>query len=109
MYVYMYVWCIQLAPRDTINNISILKKNTTKKIQIWHITSLLMSPCWGTGLPYGLHLRKTGHNPPRGPSAWWVLTTANAAGNNGLTCLPKHEYGTLSLKEKTKQYKISVM
>jgi hypothetical protein len=31
------------------------------------------------------------HNPPRGPSAdWWVLTTANAASTNGLTCLPKH-------------------
>jgi hypothetical protein len=27
-----------------------------------------------------------------GPNAgWWVLTTANAAGTNGLTCLPKHE------------------
>ncbi|RVE42481.1 hypothetical protein evm_012866 [Chilo suppressalis] len=25
------------------------------------------------------------------PSAdWWVLTTADAAGTNGLTCLPKH-------------------
>jgi hypothetical protein len=45
--------------------------------------------CWGTGLPYGLHIRT--HNPPRGPSVcWWVLTTANAAGTNGLTCLPKH-------------------
>jgi hypothetical protein len=32
-----------------------------------------------------------GHNPPRGPSAgWWVLTTANVAGTDGLTCLPKH-------------------
>ncbi|RVE41417.1 hypothetical protein evm_013928 [Chilo suppressalis] len=32
-----------------------------------------------------------GHDPPRGPSAdWWVLTTADAAGTNGLTCLPKH-------------------
>jgi hypothetical protein len=32
-----------------------------------------------------------GHNPPRWPSAcWWVLTTANAAGINGLTCLLKH-------------------
>jgi hypothetical protein len=41
--------------------------------------------------PYGLPTRRTGHNPPREPSAdWWVLTTANAAGNNGLTCLPKH-------------------
>jgi hypothetical protein len=29
--------------------------------------------------------------PPRGPSAvWLVLTTANAAGTNGLACLPKH-------------------
>jgi hypothetical protein len=32
-----------------------------------------------------------GHNPPRGPSAgWWVLSTANEAGTNGLTCLTKH-------------------
>ncbi|RVE40138.1 hypothetical protein evm_015212 [Chilo suppressalis] len=30
-------------------------------------------------------------DPPRGPSAdWRVLTTADAAGPNGLTCLPKH-------------------
>jgi hypothetical protein len=36
-------------------------------------------------------VRRTGHNPPRGPSTgWWVLTTANAAGTNGLTCFPKH-------------------
>ncbi|RVE44509.1 hypothetical protein evm_010838 [Chilo suppressalis] len=34
---------------------------------------------------------RLGHDPPRGPSAdWWVLTTANAAGTHGLTCLPKH-------------------
>jgi hypothetical protein len=47
--------------------------------------------CWGTGLPYGLPTRRTGSNPPRGPSAyWWVLTTANTAETNGLTCLPKH-------------------
>jgi hypothetical protein len=38
-----------------------------------------------------VHMRRTGHIPPRGPSAgWWVLKTANAAGINGLTCLPKH-------------------
>jgi hypothetical protein len=37
------------------------------------------------------HIRRTRHNPPRGPSAgWWLLTTANAAGTNGLTCLPMH-------------------
>jgi hypothetical protein len=36
-------------------------------------------------------LRKTDKNPPRGRSAdWWVLTTANGAETNGLTCLPKH-------------------
>jgi hypothetical protein len=41
----------------------------------------------GTGLPNGLLIKRTGHNPPRGPSAgWWVLTAANAAGTNGLTC-----------------------
>ncbi|RVE42914.1 hypothetical protein evm_012442 [Chilo suppressalis] len=34
---------------------------------------------------------RLGHDTPRGPSVdWWVLTTANAAGTNGLTCLPKH-------------------
>jgi hypothetical protein len=33
------------------------------------IISLLMSHCWGTGLPYGLHIRRTGHNQPRRPSA----------------------------------------
>jgi hypothetical protein len=40
---------------------------------------------------FGSHIRKTGHNPPRGPSVYcWVLTTANAARTNGLKCLPKH-------------------
>ncbi|RVE41620.1 hypothetical protein evm_013725 [Chilo suppressalis] len=34
---------------------------------------------------------RSGHDPPRGPSAdRWVLTTANAAGTDGLTYLPKH-------------------
>jgi hypothetical protein len=46
------------------------------------------------GLPYGLHIRRTVHNPPRGLSAGWcVLTTANVAGTNGLTCLTKHDRG----------------
>ncbi|RVE48712.1 hypothetical protein evm_006678 [Chilo suppressalis] len=36
-------------------------------------------------------IERLGHDPPRGPSAdWWVLTTADVAGTNGLTCLPKH-------------------
>ncbi|RVE40654.1 hypothetical protein evm_014696 [Chilo suppressalis] len=34
---------------------------------------------------------RLGYDPPRGPSAdWQVLKTADAAGNNGLTCLLKH-------------------
>jgi hypothetical protein len=44
-------------------------------------------------LPYGfgLDIRRTAHNPLHGPSAgWWVLTSANATGTNGLTYLPKH-------------------
>jgi hypothetical protein len=29
--------------------------------------------------PYGLHIKKTGHNPSRELSAgWWMLTSANA-------------------------------
>ncbi|RVE40317.1 hypothetical protein evm_015033 [Chilo suppressalis] len=45
------------------------------------IISLLMSPL----------LERLGHDPPHGPSAdWRLLTTANVAGTNGLTCLPKH-------------------
>jgi hypothetical protein len=32
----------------------------------------------------------TGHKLPSGPTAdWWVITTAHAAGTNGLTCLSK--------------------
>jgi hypothetical protein len=57
--------------------------------KIWSLTYIwdawctvehhLRPQCWGTGLPHGLYIRRTGHNPPRGPSAgWWVLTTANA-------------------------------
>jgi hypothetical protein len=49
------------------------------------IISPLMSPLLGDR-PSLLHIRRTGYNPPRGTSAdWWVLTTANAAGANGLT------------------------
>jgi hypothetical protein len=55
------------------------------------IIRLLMPHRWATGLRYGLYIRRTGHNQPRGSSAdWWMPTAANAAGTNGLTCLPKH-------------------
>jgi hypothetical protein len=37
-------------------------------------------------------LWRTGHNSPRGPNAGrWVITSANAAKNNGLTYLSKHD------------------
>jgi hypothetical protein len=48
------------------------------------IISLLMSPLPGRRPSLWIT------QPPRGPGAGlWVLTTANAAGNNSLTCLPK--------------------
>jgi hypothetical protein len=40
-----------------------------------------MSPLLGHRPSYGLNIKRTGHNPPRG-TRWWVLTTANAAGTN---------------------------
>jgi hypothetical protein len=60
-------------------------------LAIISIINLLMAPLQGHRHTYGLQIRRTGHNPPHGPSAgWWVLTASNAAGANGLTCLPKH-------------------
>jgi hypothetical protein len=54
------------------------------------IISLLMSPLVGHR-PSLWITHRTGHKPPRGPSTdWWMLTTANGAGTNGLTCLAKH-------------------
>jgi hypothetical protein len=82
-------------------NSDVIKNKRTKELNSWPmlfrslflyiIINLLMSPLLGHRLSYGLPTRRTGHNPPRGPSAdCWLLTTANAAGTNGLTCLPKH-------------------
>jgi hypothetical protein len=43
-----------------------------KQFIIIILSSLLMSPLLGHR-PSGLHIRRTDHNPPRGPSAgWWV-------------------------------------
>jgi hypothetical protein len=62
-----------------------------RDIAIHHQPIIIHLHNWGVGLPYALHIRRTSHNPPRGSSAFfWVLMTANAAGTNGLTCLPKH-------------------
>jgi hypothetical protein len=47
--------------------------------------------CWNTGLPCGLHIRRTGQNPPRGPSAYLVgANDCKCSGTNGLTCLQKN-------------------
>jgi hypothetical protein len=60
-------------------------------IKIYNIRLLILEILLGTEFIYGSHIRRMGHNTPHGPSAgWWVLTTANAAGINGLTYLPKH-------------------
>jgi hypothetical protein len=67
-----------------------LKKLSDLALPLHSSSSAYEYPHCGTGLPYGLQIRRPGHNPPRGPSAsWWVLTTANAAGTNGLTCFLK--------------------
>jgi hypothetical protein len=73
------------------NLLHIKAKKMSNFLFLTFIISLLMSPLlehrpflWIT------HLENR-HNPPRGSSAgWWVLTTTNAGGTNGLTCLPKH-------------------
>jgi hypothetical protein len=54
------------------------QKHELNTLNCFLVISLLMPPSWGTGLPYGLPTRRTGHNSPRGPSAdWWMLTIAN--------------------------------
>jgi hypothetical protein len=54
------------------------------------IISLLMSLMLGHRLFLGIANKEKGHNPREPSAGWWVLTTANTAGTNGLTCLPKH-------------------
>jgi hypothetical protein len=72
--------------RKTVNCSSLIPLITKKSIiydfMIIIIIRLLMSPLLGHR-PVLINTRRTGHNPPLGPSAdWWVLTTANAAGTN---------------------------
>jgi hypothetical protein len=66
-----------------------IKKRKKRFFMVSLLMSLLLRQA--PGFAYGLHIKRTGHNPPRVPSAdWWMLTTANTAGSNGLTCLLKH-------------------
>jgi hypothetical protein len=67
---------------SSLNNLSVLHLSENLPLRFYFIIIIirLLIPT-----------RRTGHIPPRGPCAgWWVLTTANAPGSNGLTCLPKH-------------------
>jgi hypothetical protein len=58
---------------------------------VFIIISLLMSSLLGHRHSLRITHEENGPYPPRGPSAGWrMLTTANAAGTNGLMCLPKH-------------------
>jgi hypothetical protein len=56
----------------------------------WVVCMYIKNVAWGTGLPYGLHIRKRAITHHAGPVDWWVLTTANTVGPNCLTCLPKY-------------------
>jgi hypothetical protein len=84
-YLYAFCKCIVIIQKRQWSNI-IMFMNINFCIVI--ITSLLKSLLLGH---CSLHIRRAGHNLPRGPSAgWWVLPTPNATGTKGLTCLPKH-------------------
>jgi hypothetical protein len=83
-----------LSPRRNCHGIR--NKFNQKEIKggVFNHQQPINAPTAGTQaflFPNGIHIRRTVHNPPHGPSAgWWVLTTANAAGTNDLTCLPRH-------------------
>jgi hypothetical protein len=79
-----YLFILLFLPQPTLIESSTFDQTAVRRyhvsptflvIVISFIISLLMSPaanCWGTGLPYELLIRRTSHNPPRGPSAnWW--------------------------------------
>jgi hypothetical protein len=69
---------------------SLLAKLSPATVKKFMICIQVSPTCCDMSLPYGLHIRGTNHNSPRGPSAgWWVLMTTNAAETKGLTCIPK--------------------
>jgi hypothetical protein len=85
--------CTKYTSREITSSREIYVNTVLAKTHHYHHHQPINVPNaqWGTGFPYGLHKKRTGHNPPRGPSAgWWVLTTAYAAGTYSLMCRPKH-------------------
>jgi hypothetical protein len=82
----------QVTDAHTFKSCELTTKKYIWKCRFAHFNlSLLMNSLLGHR-PYGLHIRRTGHNPPRRPSAVrWVLTTTNAVRTNGLRCLLKTE------------------
>ncbi|RVE53725.1 hypothetical protein evm_001617 [Chilo suppressalis] len=86
--------------RPIVTNVMGLKTDRSKP-GIYYLPTTAHSPYY-IGKPINVpiagaqafpmdEIGRLGHDPPRGLSAdWWVLTTVDAAGTNGLTCLPKH-------------------
>jgi hypothetical protein len=52
---------------NTITEYTHIEKSLKLEMQLVLGIYRLMSPLLGPGLPYGLHIRRTGHNAPRGP------------------------------------------
>ncbi|RVE40530.1 hypothetical protein evm_014820 [Chilo suppressalis] len=70
---------------------SLQVENMNSQAKCGHYTMPLNVPTAGAQAFPMDGIGRLGHDPPRGPSAdWRVLTTADATGTNGLTCLPKH-------------------
>jgi hypothetical protein len=66
---FSYYSVIILLQCSVPGGVSGREKNSISPFLSCMSDEVLMSPLLGTGLPYGLHIRRNEHNPPRGPSA----------------------------------------
>jgi hypothetical protein len=88
VHIQIYMSHVIIACKD----LHILEFLNTILIRMNHHQPINVPTTGAQAFLYGLHIRSTGHDPQRGPSAGsWVLTTANTAGTNGFACLSKHE------------------
>ncbi|RVE41191.1 hypothetical protein evm_014158 [Chilo suppressalis] len=78
-------------PKTNLKSVEVAQRAVLKVYNHHHHHQPINVPtAWAQAFPMD-GIGRSGHDPPRGPSAdWRVLTTADAAGTNGLTCLPKH-------------------
>jgi hypothetical protein len=73
---------------NVTENISTLHRNSAIFHFMFDKEQLRQNSLFQSGM---LHHHYRHHQPINVPTAdWWVLTTANTAGPNGLTCLLKH-------------------